>query len=89
MKSTDPRDPATKARIKASIAAAIVNEVGGSSLTDVAERVEKEYERLLIGASVVAHIPALTGGRVRHAVREFIKGRVRAAGFSGARTAAA
>jgi hypothetical protein len=79
MEIADPRDPATKARIKSSIAAAIVSEVGGSTLPDVIERVEKEYERLLVGASVFTHIPALTGGRVRHSLREMIKGERRAA----------
>jgi hypothetical protein len=84
MKSADPRDPIAKARIKASIAAAIVDEVGGSSLADVVERVEKEYERLLVGASILTHIPALTGGRVRHAVRELIKERAAEHGVTAA-----
>jgi len=88
MKTADPRDPATKARIKASIAVAIVSEVGGSSLPDVVERVEKEYERLLVGASIFAHIPALTGGRVRHSLRELMRGQATARGLLAARASA-
>ena len=89
MNVVDPKDPAKKARLKASIAAAIVSEIGGSSPADVVERVEKEYERLLVGAVVSAHIPALTGGRVRHALRVLFKGRRAASGMVVAHAAIA
>lgn len=89
VKGLDPGDPVTKAKIKASIAAAIVNEVGGSTLADVVPRVEKEYERLLVGAVVLTYIPSLTGGQVRHAVRQLVKGRAAVPAFAAAGKAVA
>lgn len=67
-KALDPGDPANKGRIKASIADAIAKEVVGSDREDIALRVEEEYERLLIGATIFAHVPSLTAGSVRRDV---------------------
>ena len=65
MKTLDPADPLNKKQIKASITDAIVKEVAGSNRDEVAQRVEEEYERLLVGAHIFAHIPSLTAGSVR------------------------
>jgi hypothetical protein len=47
------------------IADAIAKEVVGSNRDRIAQRVEDEYERLLVGALIVTHIPSLTAGLVR------------------------
>jgi len=73
VKVLDPRDPASKAGIKASIAGSIVDEVLGSTLPDVVQRVEKEYERLLAHAVIAKHVPSLTLGEVRRSVRRMAK----------------
>lgn len=65
MKTLDPGDPVNKKQIKASIADAIAKEVVGSNRDRIAQRVEEEYERLLVGAIIVTHIPSLTAGLVR------------------------
>jgi hypothetical protein len=72
MTTLDPRDPVSKKQIKGSIADAIAREIDGSSRSDIVERVDKEYERLLAGAVVFSHIPSLTAGLVRRAEREFV-----------------
>jgi hypothetical protein len=58
----DPGNPANKARIKASITAAIAKQVAGSNREEIALRVEETYERILVGAAISAHVPALTEG---------------------------
>ena len=68
MDALDPRDPLQKKQLKASITDAIAKEVDGSDRVDVAARVEKMYERLLLNAVVFAHIPSLTAGMVRRDV---------------------
>jgi hypothetical protein len=68
MKSLDPGNSVNKEKIKASITDAIAKQVVGSDRDDIAQRVEEEYERLLIGASIVAHVPSLTAGSVRRDV---------------------
>jgi hypothetical protein len=65
VKMVDPRAPLTKKQIKASIAGAIAKEVAGSDGSEIAQRVEDVYERLLVGAVVFAHIPSLTAGLVK------------------------
>jgi hypothetical protein len=60
----DPSDPFLKRQIRASITAAIVKEVVGSNYNEIAQKVEDVYERLFIGAVVLAHIPSLTAGLV-------------------------
>jgi hypothetical protein len=65
VKSLDPRDPAAKLHIKASITDAIFKEVVGANRAEIAQRVEDQYERLLLGASVFTLIPSLTAGLVR------------------------
>ena len=67
-KTMDPRDPLTKVQIKASITDAIFKEVVGANRVDIAQRVEDQYERLLLGASVFSLIPSLTAGFVRREV---------------------
>ena len=64
----DPEDPLNKKQIRASITEAIAKEVVGSNRDDVAQRVEVEYERLLIVAIILKHIPSLTAGLVRREV---------------------
>jgi hypothetical protein len=64
----DPANAANKHQIKASITDAIAKEVIGSNRDDVAQRVELEYERLLVGAAIFTLIPSLTAGSVRRAV---------------------
>ena len=68
MNVLNPADPLSKVKIKASITDAIFKEVLGCDRDEVALRVEKEYERLLIGAMVFTHIPSLTAGLVRREV---------------------
>jgi hypothetical protein len=68
VKNLDPANPLNKKTIKASIADAITKEVVGSNRDEVAQRVDEEYERLLIGALVSTHVPALTAGLVRREV---------------------
>ncbi|MDR3470964.1 MAG: hypothetical protein P4M09_04650 [Devosia sp.] len=65
MKTLDPREPATKKAIKASITEAILREIVGSNRGEVARSVEREYERLLAGAAIFVHIPSLTAGVAR------------------------
>ena len=65
----DPQNPLHKKQIKASIVDAIAKGVLGSSRDEIAQNVEVEYERLLIGASIFAHIPSLTAGLVRRGIR--------------------
>ena len=64
----DPGDPATKVHIKASITDAIAKQAVGCDRADVARRVEAEYERLLISATILTMIPSLTAGFVRRQV---------------------
>ena len=68
MDALAPRDPLQKRRFKASITDALAKEVDGSDRIDIAARVEKMYERLLLNAAVFAHIPSLTAGMVRRDV---------------------
>jgi hypothetical protein len=68
VKTLDPSDPLEKKRIKASIADAIANEVVGSNRSEIAQKVEDVYERLLRGAVIFTHIPSLTAGSVRREV---------------------
>jgi hypothetical protein len=68
VKDLDPRNPLSKKDIKASITDAITKEVAGSNRDDVAQRVEVEYEKLLVAAHIFTHIPSLTAGRVRRDV---------------------
>ncbi len=75
MKKLDPGDPIQKVQIKASITDSIVKEVVGSNRTEIAEKVESLYEKLLIGAVIFTHIPSLTAGSVR---REIIGERIEA-----------
>jgi hypothetical protein len=42
--------------------------VTGSNRDEIALRVEETYERLLVGATVFAHVPSLTAGFVRREV---------------------
>lgn len=64
----NPGDPVNKPRIKASIAAAIARQVAGSNREEIALLVEETYERILIGAAISAHVPALTAGSVRREI---------------------
>ncbi|HVO03202.1 MAG TPA: hypothetical protein VMT54_13440 [Candidatus Cybelea sp.] len=64
----DPGDAATKVHIKASITDAIAKQALGSDRDEIARRVELEYERLLVGASIFTMIPSLTAGFVRRQV---------------------
>ena len=57
-----------KKQIKESITNAIAKLVTGSNRDEIALRVEETYERLLIGATVFAHVPSLTAGFVRRAI---------------------
>jgi hypothetical protein len=68
VKTLDPGNPLNTKQIKASITDAITKGVVGSNRDDVAHRVEEEYERLLVGAHIFAHIPSLTAGSVRREV---------------------
>jgi hypothetical protein len=68
VKTLDPSDPLKKKQIKASITDAIAKEVVGSNRNEIAQKVEDEYERLLIGAVIFTHIPSLTAGSVRREV---------------------
>jgi hypothetical protein len=68
VKTLDPSDPLKKKQIKASITDAIAKEVVGSNRDEIAQKVEDEYERLLIGAVIFTHIPSLTAGSVRREV---------------------
>ena len=68
VQTLDPSDPLKKNQIKASITDAIVKDVVGSNRIEIAQKVEDEYERLLIGAVIFAHIPSLTAGSVRREV---------------------
>jgi hypothetical protein len=67
-----PRNAIDKKHIKSSITDAIATEVVGSSRADIARKVEVEYERLLDGALIATHIPSLTAGLVRRAMRHLI-----------------
>jgi hypothetical protein len=66
MQTFDPVN--NKKQIKASITNAIAKLVTGSNRDEIALRVEETYERLLIGAAVFVHVPALTAGFVRREV---------------------
>jgi hypothetical protein len=68
VKTLDPGNSVNKEKIKASITDAIAKQVVGSDRDEIARRVEEEYERLLVGASIVAHVPSLTAGSVRRDV---------------------
>ena len=68
MKTVDPGHSVNKEKIKASITDAIAKQVVGSDRDEIARKVDKEYERLLVGASIVAHVPSLTAGSVRRDV---------------------
>jgi hypothetical protein len=68
MDALDPRDPLQKKQFKASITNAIAKEIDGSDRIDIAARVEDLYERLLLEAIVLTHIPSLTAGMVRRDV---------------------
>jgi hypothetical protein len=68
MQTFDLVNIVNKKQIKASITNAIAKLVTGSNRDEIALRVEETYERLLIGASVFAHIPSLTAGSVRREV---------------------
>ena len=75
MKTLDPGDLANKKQIKASITEAIFKQLVGSSRDEIALKVENEYERFLIGASILTHIPSLTAGVVRREVMASIRHR--------------
>ena len=60
-----------KKQIKASISNAIAKLVTGSNRDEIALRVEETYERLLIGATVFAHVPSLTAGSVRRDGKDY------------------
>jgi hypothetical protein len=68
VKTLDPGNPLNKKQIKASITDAIAKQVGGSNRDEIAQMVEEEYERLLLGAFIPTHIPSLTAGSVRRRV---------------------
>jgi hypothetical protein len=68
MKTLDPGNPLNKKQIKDSITDAITKEVVGSNRDEVAQRVEDEYEKLLVDAHIFTHIPSLTAGKVRRDV---------------------
>ena len=68
MKTLDPGNPLNKKQIKDSITDAITKEVVGSNRDEVAQRVEDEYEKLLVDARIFTHIPSLTAGKVRRDV---------------------
>jgi len=68
MQTFDPVNVANKKQIKASITNAIAKLVTGSNRDEIALRVEETYERLLIGATVFAHVASLTAGSVRREV---------------------
>jgi hypothetical protein len=68
IQALDPSDPLKKNQIKASITDAIAKEAVGSNRNEIAQKVEDEYERLLIGAVIFTHIPSLTAGSVRREV---------------------
>ena len=69
MRSLDPRNPADKGRMKASIVDSIAMDVAGADRQLIAERVDVEFERLLGGAAVVTHVASLTAGNVRRELR--------------------
>lgn len=69
MKTLDTVNPVDKKRIKASITDAIAKQVVGFSRDEIALRVDEKYERLLNGASILAHVPSLTAGAVRREMR--------------------
>jgi hypothetical protein len=59
-------DPRTdKQIIKEKITHSILDQVAGASREEVYRAVDADYERLLLGASVVIHIPVLVEGEVR------------------------
>lgn len=68
MQTLDPGNPVNKTQIKALITEAIAKQVAGSNREEIGLRVEETYERILIGAAISAHIPALTAGSVRREV---------------------
>jgi hypothetical protein len=68
LQTLDPANPVNKTRIKASIAAAIAKQVAGSNREEIALLVEETYDRILIGAAISAHVPALTAGSVRREI---------------------
>lgn len=68
MRNLDPRNPLSKKAIKSSITDAITKEVVGANRDEVAQRVEDEYEKLLVDAQIFIHIPSLTAGKVRRDV---------------------
>jgi len=68
MKTLDAINSVTKEETKASITNAISELVAGSNREDISRRVEETYERLLNGAAVISHVPALTAGFVRRSV---------------------
>jgi len=61
----DARDPANTPQIKPSITDALATQLIGADRTEIARRVEAQYERLLGSASVLTMIPSLTAGYVR------------------------
>ncbi len=70
MKTLDPGNAVNKQAIKASITDAISKELVGSNHDEIGRKVDAEYERLLVGAVIFAHIPSLTAGSVRREMRE-------------------
>jgi hypothetical protein len=68
VKSLDPGNPHNKKQIKESITDAISKGVVGSDRDEIAQLVEKVYERLLLSATISTHIQSLTAGSVRRQV---------------------
>jgi hypothetical protein len=69
MNALDPKNPMHKSQIKASLVDAIAKDLADIDRDEIVRKVESEYERLLAGALIVAHIPSLTNGSVRRSIR--------------------
>jgi len=60
--------PLNKQQIKASITDAIARDIAGADRDEIAQRVDAQYERLVVGAAVLTMIPSLTVGIVRREI---------------------
>ncbi len=71
MKFLDPKNPLHKSQIKAQITATLAGEFSSADRDRIAREVEREYERLLVGARIFSHIPSLTAGSVRRLISHY------------------
>jgi hypothetical protein len=65
MHSLDPKNPTHKQQIKAGIVEAIARDFAEIERSEIVATVEREYERLLAGAAIFAHVPSLANGAAR------------------------